>query len=67
MDYQSISISGEKIILSSGTQVEMYNFNGRLKFRGDCLEGTVKNLFQMSRNRYLLISDEGVHMIRLAW
>ena len=67
MDYQSISISGEKIILSSGTQVEMYNFNGRLKFRGDFLEGTVKNLFQMSRNRYLLISDEGVHMIRLAW
>ena len=45
----------------------MYNFNGRLKFRGDFLEGTVKNLFQMSRNRYLLISDEGVHMIRLAW
>lgn len=67
MDYQSISISRGRIIFSSGTQVEMYNFNGRLKFQGDVLEGSVRNLFQMSRNRYLLISDEGVDMIRLAW
>lgn len=67
MEYQSISISGERIVLWDGTQVEIYDLGGKLKFQGDLLEGTVRNLFQMSRNRYLLISDEGLKMIRLAW
>lgn len=67
MEYQSISISGEKIILYRNAQVEMYDLSGRLKFQSDILEGTVRNLFQMSRNRYLLITEEGINMIRLAW
>ena len=67
MEYQNISVSGERIILCDSTQVEIYDLGGKLKFQGDVLEGTVRNLFQMSRNRYLLISDEGVKMIRLAW
>ena len=67
MEYQNISVSGERIILWDGPQVEIYDLGGKLKFQGDVREGTVRNLFQMSRNRYLLISDEGVKMIRLAW
>lgn len=67
MEYQSISFSGEKVILCAGTQVEMYNLNGRLKFQGDIQEGMVRNLFRMSRNRYFLISDEGISMIQLRW
>lgn len=67
MEYQSISLSGERVILCAGTQVEMYNLNGKLKFQGDIQEGTVRNLFQMARNRYFLISDEGISMIRLNW
>ena len=67
MEYQNISVSGERIILWDGPQVEIYDLGGKLKFQGDVREGTVRNLFQMSRNRYLLISDEGIKMIRLAW
>src|SRR5699024_11822581 len=67
MEYQSISLSGERIILCAGTQVEMYNLNGKLKFQGDIQEGTVRNIFQMARNRYFLISDEGISMIGLSW
>ena len=67
MEYQNISVSGERIILWDNTKVEMYDLSGKLKFQGDVLEGTVRNLFQMSRNRYLLISDEGIKMILLAW
>ena len=67
MEYQSISISGERIVLCDSAQIEMYDLGGKLKFQGDILEGAVRNLFQMSRNRYLLVSDEGIHMIRLAW
>ena len=67
MEYQNISVSGERIILWDSTQVEIYDLSGKLKFQGDVREGTVRNLFQMSRNRYLLISDEGIKMIRLAW
>lgn len=67
MEYQSISVSGERILLWDGAQVEIYDLGGKMKFQGDVREGTVRNLFQMSRNRYLLISDEGIKMIRLAW
>lgn len=67
MEYQNISVSGERIILWDGPQVEIYDLGGKLKFQGDVREGTVRNLFQMSRNRYLLISDEGIKMIRLTW
>ena len=67
MEYQNISVSGERIILWDGSQVEIYDLGGKLKFQGDVREGTVRNLFQMSRNRYLLISDEGIKMIRLTW
>ena len=67
MEYQSISVSGERILLWDGAQVEIYDLGGKLKFQGDVREGTVRNLFQMSRNRYLLISDEGIKMIRLSW
>ena len=67
MDYQSISVSGERILLCDVDQVDIYDLGGKLKFQGDVREGTVRNLFQMSRNRYLLISDEGIKMIRLSW
>ena len=67
MEYQNISVSGERIILWDGPQVEIYDLGGKLKFQGDVREETVRNLFQMSRNRYLLISDEGIKMIRLTW
>ena len=67
MEYQNISVSGERIILWDSFQVEIYDLGGKLKFQGDVREGTVRNLFQMSRNRYLLISDEGIKMIRLTW
>ena len=43
------------------------NLNGKLKFQGDIQEGTVRNIFQMARNRYFLISDEGISMIGLSW
>ena len=67
MEYQSISVSGERILLWDGAQVEIYDLGGKLKFQGDVREGTVRNLFQMSRNWYLLMSDEGIKMIRLSW
>ena len=67
MEYQNISVSGERIILWDGPQVEIYDLGGKLKFQGDVREGTVRNLFQMSRNRYLLISDEWIKIIRLTW
>ena len=67
MEYQNISVSGERIILWDGPQVEIYDLGGKLKFQGDVREGTVRNLSQMPRNRYLQSPDEGIKMIRLTW
>lgn len=67
MEYQNISVSGDRVFLINSTQVEIYDLRGKLKFQGNVLEGSVRHLFQMSKNRYFLISDEGIKMIRLSW
>ena len=64
-EYQSIDISKEMIILCDGSKVRMYNLKGILKFDGIIGEGAVKNVFQMSSKRYMVISENGIHTISL--
>lgn len=66
-EYESISLSGERIILFDEQQVQMYNLSGRLEFDGKVKEGAVKRLFQMAKNRYLLVSENGIETIKLKW
>ena len=42
MEYQNISVSGERIILWDSFQVEIYDLGGKLKFQGDVREGNCK-------------------------
>lgn len=53
------------IILCDGSKVRMYNLKGILKFDGIIGEGAVKNVFQMSSKRYMVISENGIHTISL--
>lgn len=66
-EYESISISGERILLFDAQQVQMYDLSGRLEFDGKVKEGAVKRIFQMAKNRYLLVSENGIETIKLKW
>lgn len=64
-EYQSIDISKEMIMMCDGSDVKMYNLKGILKFNGTIDEGAVKNVFQMSSKRYIVISENGINTISL--
>lgn len=64
-EYESISISREMIIMHHDDQVQMYNLSGIKKFDGTMGEGAVKNLFQVSSKRYMMISENGINTITL--
>lgn len=64
-EYQSIDISKEMIMMCDGSDVKMYNLKGILKFDGTVDEGAVKNVFQMSSKRYIVISENGINTINL--
>lgn len=64
-EYESISISREMIIMHHDDQVQMYNLRGIKKFDGTMEEGAVKNLFQVSSKRYMMISENGINTITL--
>ena len=65
LEYTDIQISNNMIIMNNDTQACMVNLNGREKFNGSFDEGTVKNIFRIASNRYILVSDKGVHTIKL--
>ena len=64
LEYSSIGISGDRLILYNDTHISMYNLNGTLKFDSDIDEGAVKYIFQAASNRYILVSENGIHTIK---
>lgn len=66
-EYQSVDISNEMIVMYDGSDVKMYDLKGILKFDGTIEEGAVKNIFQMSSKRYIVISENGINTISLKW
>lgn len=64
-EYQSVAISKERIIMCNGSDVKMYNLKGILKFDGIMDKDMVKDVFQMSSKRYMLISENGIKTISL--
>lgn len=63
-EYQSISLSQDKVIMYNDTYIKMYNLNGILKFDGESAEGAVKTIFQSSPKRYMMISENGINTIK---
>lgn len=63
-EYQTIEISGDRIILCSNEQVSMYSLGGNLKFDCEMDEGTVKTIFQVASNRYIMAAEDGLYTIK---
>ena len=63
--YTSIKASGGKILLYNSSQVCVMNSRGVEKYSGT-IDGTISDFMKMGWNRYLLVLDSGVDVIKLS-
>nr|WP_294664961.1 DUF5711 family protein [uncultured Blautia sp.] len=63
--YSSIRMSDDYIIMYNSSQICVLNKNGTEKYFGN-VDGTVKDFFKLGWNKYLLVMDTGVNVIKLS-
>lgn len=63
--YTTIKLSGGNILMYNSSQMCVMNSRGVQKYLGS-VDGTIKDFFKIGMNRYLLVLDSGVDMIKLS-
>lgn len=63
--YTTIKMSGEYIIMYNSSQMCVLNSRGVEKYSGT-IDGTIKNFFKIGWNRYLLVLDTGVNVVKFS-
>ena len=63
--YTTIKMSGGSILMYNSSQICVMNSRGVEKYRGN-IDGTVKDFLKIGWNRYLLVLDTGVNVIKLS-
>ena len=63
--YTTIKASGGNILLYNGSQISVMNSRGVEKYSGT-VDGTISNFIKTGWNRYLLVLDNGVDVIKLS-
>ena len=63
--YTTIKLSGGNILMYNSSQMCVMNSRGVQKYLGS-VDGTIKDVFKIGMNRYLLVLDSGVDVIKLS-
>lgn len=63
--YTNIEMSGGNILMYNSSQMCVMNSRGVEKYIGS-VDGTIKDFFKIGWNRYLLVLDNGVNVIKLS-
>lgn len=63
--YTSIRMSEGSIVMNNESQVCVVSSKGVLRFNGNIAEGEIDDFFKISRNKYALILDGAVGIIKL--
>ena len=63
--YTTIKLSGGNILMYNSSQMCVMNSRGVQKYMGS-VNGTIKDFFKIGWNRYLLVLDSGVDVIKLS-
>ena len=63
--YTTIRMSDRYIIMYNSSQICVLNQNGTEKYFGN-IDGTVRDFFKLGWNKYLLVMDTGVNVIKLS-
>lgn len=65
IEYSTVKISKDSVLLYNDTQMCVFSMKGVLKFDGSLGEGAVRNIFKTDMNRYQLVTNSGVKTIKL--
>ena len=63
--FTTIKLSGGNILMYNSSQMCVMNSRGVQKYLGS-VDGTIKDFFKIGMNRYLLVLDSGVDVIKLS-
>lgn len=63
--YTSIRMSDGYILMYNSSQMSVVNKDGKTRFSGT-VDGTVSDFFKIGWNRYLLVMDTGIRVIKLS-
>lgn len=63
--YSTICMSDGYIVMYNSSQICVLNENGAEKYFGN-IDGTVKDFFKLGWNRYLLVMDSGINVIKFS-
>ena len=63
--YTTIKLCGGNILMYNSSQMCVMNSRGVQKYLGS-VDGTIKDFFKIGMNRYLLVLDSGVDVIKLS-
>ncbi|MCH1984407.1 DUF5711 family protein [Ruminococcus sp. OA3] len=66
IEYTSIKISDDQILMNNDTQLCVFSLKGHEKFNGNLDEGSIKDVFKIDANRYQVIVDSGIKTIKLS-
>lgn len=63
--YADVKISGNQIIMNNSSQLGIVTVDGVEKFKGKLEEGLIYDILKIGSNRYLAVTEDGIHTIRL--
>lgn len=63
--YDGMAVERGMILFYNNQELMLYSMSGVCKFEGPTDEGVIKNALDLSKNRYLLVTDQGIRTIRL--
>ena len=66
IEYSTVKISGDRIIMNNETQMCVFSLKGHEKFNGNLNEGRIHDVFKLDGNRYQVIVDSGIKTIKLS-
>ena len=64
ISYTNIRMSNGYIVMNNASQVCVITSQGALRFNGVIDEGTINDFFKVGYNRYMLILDTGIELIK---
>ena len=65
IQYTTIKLSGDNILMYNSSQICVINSRGVQKYMGS-IDGTIKDFFKIGWNRYLLVLDNGINVIKFS-
>ena len=63
--YTGVHMSGNRVVFSSASGFSVYTTGGHLKYSGNVEDGNVSDALKIGSDRYLLVTDQTVEVVRL--